>query len=395
MNLVGAFFYVFIFYQSQKGRNNQILKGWNGMSKNGSMKENILSIFLKENPQLLSDALDFQVDNISLEQRIAYRNIDIKAVDSKRRIPIYIEVQLTKANTAYLNRMKEMIESYKESVIVWIARSFDEVILNDLSEWLALHQKKYVDFYALSLHEDALTVLQKLNEMYGLDIYRNFHLLYDLKPLLTVELENKQIHPHHCGQMNPNPPTIDYERPQDVKRALLSVLRTQIPYFLNFHYDKKMNQHDRIIVFGGGKAGIVYRSSAKDRTGQAYVELFFDQFQNDWFKAFENMAEELRNNIHPDLTFRKRRIGVYFKPKESYEQTFEEIVEVFQKMIDGFSPYILGGKEIGMAGSVEDQEEYLMKKFVQVPFELPEQPFPTEDSYRIEMEELSELLLRK
>lgn len=390
-----CFFHVFIFYQIQKRRNNQILKGWNCMSKNGSMKENILSIFLKDNPQLLSDALGLQVDDVVLEQRHAHRNIDIRAVDSKRRIPLLIEVQLTKANTAYLNRMIEMIERYNESVIIWIANSFDEVILDKLKKWFSLHQKEFVDFYAVSLHEDTIAVLKKLNEMYSLDIYKNFHLLENLTPLLTVELVIQQIHPHHCGKMNPNPPPIDYEHPQDVKRALLRVLRNRIPYFLNFHYDKKMNQHDHIIVFGGGKAGIVYRSSARDRTGQAYVELFFDQFQNVWFEAFENMAEELRNRIHPDLIFRKRRIGVYFKPKESYEQTFEEIARIFKKMIDGFSPYIPGGKEIGMAVSEKYHEEHIMKKFVQVPIELQEQPFPTEESYRIQMEELSELMLTK
>ena len=359
------------------------------------MKESILSIFLKKHPQLLQDTLGFRVDNITLEPRIAYKNIDIRGVDSLRRIPVFIEVQITKANRKYLNRMKEMIEKYNESVIVWIARSFDEELMNELKEWLVLHHKKFVDVYALSLHKDTTSILQRLNGMHKLDIYENLHLLAQLNPFLTVGLEHKQIHSQHCGQMNTNPPTIDYNRPEDVKRALLSVLRTRIPYFLNFHLDKKMNQHDRIIVFGGGKSGIVYRSSAKDRAGQAYVELFFDQFQNDWFEAFENMAEELRNSIHPNLTFGKRRIGVYFKPKESYEQTFEEIARIFKKMIDGFSPYILGGKEIGMSVSVEDQEEYIMKKFVQVPIELSEEPFPTEESYRIMLEERSEILLLK
>ncbi|WP_052404910.1 hypothetical protein [Bacillus rubiinfantis] len=59
-------------------------------------------------------------------------------------------------------------------------------------------------------------------------------------------------------------------------------------------------------------------------------------------------------------------------------------------MIDGFSPYIYEVKENSVKISA-----ITTNKFVQVPIELPEQPFPTEDSYRIEMEELSELLLTK
>lgn len=371
------------------------MKGWSVMSKSGTKKENLLSIFLKENPQLLSDALGFQVDNLVLEQRHAHRNIDIRAVDSKRRIPLLIEVQLTKANTAYLNRMLEMIERYNESVIVWIAKSFDEEILDELRKWFSLHQKEFVDFYALSLHEDTIAVLEKLNEMYRLDIYKNFYLLRELNPLLNAELVNHQIHPSHCGQINTNPSLPDFDRTEDVKRAMLQVLRSKIPYFLNFHYDKKTNRNDRILACGAGKTGIIYRCSAKDVRNLAFVELYFDKAEKDWYESFKGIERELVATIHKDLCFRKRRIGVYFKPDEDYEQTFEEIAEVFQKMIDGFSPYILGGKEICTTVSVEDYDDNIMKKFVQVPIELPEQPFSTEDSYRIQMEELSELMLTK
>ena len=360
------------------------------MSKNGSMKENILSIFLKENPQLLSDTLGFQVSNIILEQRHAHRNIDIRAVDSKRRIPIFIEVQLTKANTTYLSRMIEMIERYNESVIVWVAKSFDDEILNELRMWFSSHQKEFVDFYALSLHEDAIGVLQKLNEMYSLDIYKNFHLLREMNPLLNVELVNLQIHPSHCGQINTNPTLPDFDRTEDVKRAMLQVLRNKIPYFLNFHYDKKTNQNDRILTCGAGKSGIIYRCSARDVRNLAFVELYFDKAEKDWYEAFKSIESELVDTIHQYLCFKKRRIGVYFKPEESYEQTFEKIAGIFKRMIDGFSPYIYEVKELPERTSVVPTD-----KFVQVPFELPEQPFPTEDSYRIAMEDYAEMLLGK
>lgn len=227
------------------------------LSKNGSIKESIFSIYLKLHPQILQDTLGFRVDNITLEHRIAYNNIDIRGADSQRRIPVFIEVQLMKANKKYLNRIKEMVEKYNESVIVWIARAFDKKVMNELRDWLSLHHKKFVDVYALSLHKDTTSVLKRLNEMHNLDVYENLHLLAELNPLLTVELENKQIHSQHCGQMNTNPPTIDYNRPEDVKRALLRKLRTRIPYFLNFHYDKKTNQNDRILTIGAGKSGII------------------------------------------------------------------------------------------------------------------------------------------
>ncbi|KOY80191.1 hypothetical protein ADM90_22645 [Lysinibacillus macroides] len=176
---------------------------------------------------------------------------------------------------------------------------------------------------------------------------------------------------------------------------MLQVLRSKIPYFLNFHYDKKTNRNDRILTCGAGKTGIIYRCSAEDVRNLAFVELYFDKAEKDWYESFKGIERELVATIHKDLCFRKRRIGVYFKPDEDYEQTFEKIAEVFQKMIDGFSLYILGGKELGIPHSEKDYEEHTKKKFVQFPIKLPEQPFPTEDSYRIQMEELSELLLTK
>lgn len=354
------------------------------------MKENILSIFLKENPQLLSDTLGFQVNNITLEQRIAYNHIDIRGVDFKRRIPVIIEVQVTKANKKYLNRVIEMIEKNNESVIVWIAKSFDEGIMEELKKWFESHQKEFVDFYAIALHEDTIAVLEKLNEMYRLDIYKNFYLLRELNPLLNVELVNLQMHPSHCGQVNTNPSPPDFDRTEDVKRAMLQVLRSKIPYFLNFHYDKKTNRNDRILSCGGGKTGIIYRCSAKDVRNLAFVELYFDKAEEDWYEAFKSIESELVDTIHQDLCFKKRRIGVYFEPKESYELTFEEIASIFKKMIDGFSPYIYKVKELPERTSVVPTD-----RFVQVPIELPEQPLPTEDSYRIMMEELTELMLTK
>lgn len=357
------------------------------MSKNGSIKESILSIYLKENPQIFSNIIGSNIENLTLEQRHAYRNIDIQGLDSKRRIPIYIEVQLNKANKIYLERLKKMMETYNESVVIWIASSFDEDILEEIGEWLKLNKKNYVDFYALSLHDEALTVLEELNEMYHLEIYHNLHQLNELKPLLKIELEIKQIHPTHCGQLNPPASNFDFNRTEDVKRALLQVLRTRIPYFLNFHYDKKTNQYDRILTVGAGRDGLVYRTSAKNVKNLAFVELYFNKSKNNCFEVFKNAKKELSSIIHPDLCFEHRKIGVYFKPADNYQETFEKIAEVFKRMIDGFSPYVYRLKEIPTTSTV------LNGKFVQVPMELPEQPFPTEDSFRIMLEEQSEYWL--
>lgn len=118
--------------------------------------------------------------------------------------------------------------------------------------------------------------------------------------------------------------------------------------------------------------------------------MYFNKSKNNYFEAFKNIKKELSLTIHPDLSFENRRIGVYFKPADNYEVTFETIADIFKRMIDVLSPYIIGNNELPNNTKVDRIE-----KFVQVPMELPEQPFPTEDSYRIMMEELSESWLER
>jgi len=364
------------------------------MSKNGSIRESIFSIYVKENPAILSETLGFHVGNLSLEQRHANRNIDIHGIDPQRRIGVYVEVQLSKANESYLERIKKMMESYPESSIVWIAESFDDQLLRDLMTWMKKNQKRHIDFYALALNPAVHPVLMQLNEMYKLDIYEHFHLMDAIDELLSIRYMNKQLHPLHCGQMHTAPLRSDSNRPEDVKRSLLEFLRKRIPYFLNLHYGKKTNQHDRILTIGAGKSGIIFRCSARSNDYTAFVELFFDESRTDWYESFKCKEQEIRSTIHPDITFGKRRIGVYFKPSPDQNKTFEEIADIFKKMIDGFSPYTFGNKQIISQQKVEADEIVSTKKrFVQVPTPLPEQPFPTEESCCIQMEELSEQLL--
>jgi len=366
------------------------------MSKNGSIRESIFSIYVKENPAILSETLGFHVGKLSLEQRHANRNIDIHGIDPQRRIGVYVEVQLTKANASYFERIKNMMESYPESSIVWIAESFDDQLLKDLITWMEKNHKRYIDFYALALNSAVHPVLKQLNEMYKLDIYEHFYLMDEIDELFSVRYMKKQLNQFHCGQMHTAPLPLDSNRPEDVKRALLEFLRKRIPYFLNLHYGKKTNQHDRILTIGAGKSGIIFRCSARSNNYIAFVELYFDKSCADWYESFKSIEHEIRSTIHPDISFGNRRIGVYFKPSPNQDKTFEEIADIFKKMIDGFSLYTFGNKQIISQQKVEAGKfDPTQKRFVQVPIPLPEQPFPTEESYRIQMEELSEQLLFK
>jgi hypothetical protein len=314
------------------------------MSINGSNREHIFSIYLKENPIILENVLDFHLQNLQSEQRLANRNFDLKGIDPKRRVEVLIEIQLTPANFKYMERIKGLIEEHPEAVIIWIARSFQDELIKEVVQWLDKKERKYNDFYAIQMNEEVFPVLDTLNQMDKNSVYYHFNLLQDIKNPLTTYFAEKRLSPFHCGVAFTGNYVYDWNRPEDLKRALLEVLQKRMPYFLNFHFSKKMNQHDRILMVGAGCEGLSYRCSPKDSRSMAFVEIFFDELKLDLFKEFKKMEQKLREEIDPRLEFRNRRIGVYFRSNENFNKIFSEIAGIFERMIQFFSPFVISNK---------------------------------------------------
>lgn len=370
------------------------------MSKKGSNGEAILSIYLKDFYKGWKELLDFELSNIVLEQRHANSNIDLSAVNRIRKLGVYVEIQLTKANTNYLDRIQNMMNRYPESVIIWVARSFDKMLLQELEDWMAKHNKQYIDFYALTISDEALKELHSLNKLYKLDVYHKMRVLNDIDNLLQVEYKLINLHPMHCGSVAIEPPTYDFSRPDDVKKALLKVLQKRMPYYLNFHYRKKTNLHDHVLTVGSGRSNISYRCSANNAKSLAFVELYFDSSRGKEYERFKNMEQTIRQKVHSQVIFKDRKVGVYFQPLQTYEETFEQIAEIFERFIQFFSPYIYGRKEImRIDGPVEQTvgeiNHIILKRVDYSEAMFFDEPYETEESYRIKLEEQSEIMIRR
>lgn len=311
------------------------------MSKYGSNREHIFSIYLKENPTVLESVLNFPLQNVQSEQRLANRNFDLKGVDPKRRVDVLIEIQLTTANSKYMERIKGLIEEHPEAVIIWIARSFQDEFIKVIVNWLDKKERKYNDFYAIQINEEVFPVLDTLNKMDKNSVYYHFYLLQDIKNPLTIYFAEERLSPFHCGVAFTGNCVYDWNRPEDLKRALLEVLQKRMPYYLNFHFSKKTNQHDRILIVGAGCEGLSYRCSPKDSRSIAFAELFFDELKLDLFNEFKKIEPKIREEIDPRLEFRNRRIGVYFRSNEDFNKIFNEIAGIFERMIQFFSPFVI------------------------------------------------------
>ncbi|AOP17531.1 DUF4268 domain-containing protein [Bacillus sp. GM2] len=135
---------------------------------------------------------------------------------------------------------------------------------------------------------------------------------------------------------------------------MFEVLQKRLPYFLNFHYRKKTNLHDHVLTVGSGRSNISYRCSANNAKSLAFVELNFDSSRGKEYERFKNMEQTIRQKIHSQVIFKDRKVGVYFQPLQTYEETFEQIAEIFEQFILFFSPYLYGGKDINV---ISEQEE--------------------------------------
>lgn len=134
-----------------------------------------------------------------------------------------MEVQLTKASRTCLERIKKMIMANQELVIVWMALSFDKKLLNDLAKWVKDNKFRYTDFYAVTINPLAISLLEKLNQMYKLEVYETMDQLSKIKQLLTADYSIKNIHPIHAGHALTINPSLDLSRTDDIKRAMLIV----------------------------------------------------------------------------------------------------------------------------------------------------------------------------
>lgn len=321
------------------GKNKLTKKEKESMSKNGSNREQIFSVFLKENKHILEEIIGAKMDNITLEERYAQRKLDMKAIDTEHRVNVYVESQVTKANLSYLDRVKEMIEKHPEGIIIWIAQDFHEELVRSIEEWIEMKDRRYIDFYALTIAPEVYPVLQQLNELPTHKVYENFHLLKNISKPLNIFKSIKNIPAYYSGESYIGEMQWDFNRAEDVKRALLAELEKQIPYFLNVHFSKRTNQHDHILTFGAGRGGISYRCSAKNRQNQTFVELFFDQSKYDYYLYFVSMANLIREMVHPDIVCHKRKIGVYIG-FEDYDSAFKHIADILETMIKFFSPLL-------------------------------------------------------
>lgn len=309
------------------------------MSKNGSDKERTFTFFQKYKKEIMTDVLGFELDNIKLEKPFGKAKIDLVAVDPSRRLEIYFENQITRSDEVHLNKIINLINGMNEGIIVWVALRFNHDHLLVIKEELKRNKHKYIDFYAVEISSEVIDYVSWLDKQFIMHVLNNLGIISQVEEPMKVVYKFEQIPKTFVGNAFIGKRIYDFSRIEDLRDYTLEKLQDKIRYFKNLHYEKRPSKYGSSIHIGAGQAGLTYILNVKNGRGKAIVELYFDRSQLEMFNVFKFHLPSLRTQIHPDIQFKDRKIGVYFEPFSELDDTVDMIAEILDRMLKYFSPY--------------------------------------------------------
>jgi hypothetical protein len=308
--------------------------------------EFFLSLFMKKRKELLENALGFDLEKIELEKSNGRKKIDVTAVNAQRRLPVYIENQISPSDPRHLEeKVFEIIRGLQEGIVVWVCSKFNREHIAAVQSALIQSKRKYVNFYCIEVSMDLILHLESLNYIERLEIWSNLDSTKFTNQPFRLVHKYVQIPSTHIGKSQIER-ELDVNRIEDVQEILLEHLRSELPEFTNVHKGKKCNEGNRSISIGAGADGITYRISTRDMKNLAFVKLCYDANRIEQYKQFQTLFSRMKSEIHPDTIMGKRCIGVSFRPSTSLKDTIKQIATILRKMIRLFTPFIYGEKEI-------------------------------------------------
>lgn len=306
-----------------------------------SQKEFILSIYLMKHKEVLESVLGLEIEQIELEKSSGGTRVDLYGINPIRKLEVFVENQVTPSDEKHLNEnLFNLIYGCQEGIIVWIAKSFKMEHLHKVKSFLVRNRKKFVNFYAFELNEEAIMQIEQLNRGHKHEVIARLNQVHQVNgPVLKRVFKHEQMPSTHIGKVVLGERRYDFRRIEDVKDFALDTLRAQVPNYMNLFRQKKHNEHDFILSIGAGKSDIYYRLSVKNREGLAFVEIYF-QNKLEIFNKLVNQYHEMRSCVDQELTIGKQRIGVYFKPYAEIKDTVIKIGEILQRLIEYCSPQL-------------------------------------------------------
>jgi len=316
------------------------------MPKHRSEKEMILNLYFKKYPDVLGRILGVDLTRIELEIPHGRKKIDFYAVSKDKRVEIFVENQLSPSDEAHLKeKIMPILQSLQEGIVVWTAQRFDTAHLSAVKAFLKANSQKYVNFYGLELHPEVIKQVEILDNLSPLNIWSNLWRINKVAQPLNMVYRHEQMPSMHVGRVYVGEYRYDFNRVEDVKKCLMEYLRKHLAFFPNIHKTKKHSAHSLTISLGAGIGGVVYQLSTRNQQGKAFVGIHFDESREDMYQRLCLHKPLITKKVHPNIVMENRSMRVYFEPYADLFDTMAEIKTILEKMIQFFSPYLLGSIE--------------------------------------------------
>ena len=310
------------------------------MSLKGSEREFIFSLYLKEHKSILEDIVGRGLTDLLLESYWQGYKFDLAGYDVEKGIPVIAEVWLGKTGGYHQERFLNLMETLEEgALLLYLALGFQVNHVRELEQHVSRSDNP-IKLLLVRINDQVKDPLETLNSMNKLDIYDSLGLLDEVpKPLRIVTTIE---HPHYkllSPKPVPNNHDFDFSKRADVNRYVLYRLREAVPNFLPLQREKHFDEEkpNSTIMLGGGRTGVQFFVSARNRRNQAFIELRFDQSNTELFQLFAMKPWLLREKIDERVKVGDNTIGCYFKVCDTLEATTDQLTLIFSGMVNAIS----------------------------------------------------------
>lgn len=318
------------------------------MSKKGSEKETIFTLFLLNNLSILEKELGLSLSEVVLEesfditvkddvQKKKVLMLDMYAKELNSGVEIIIENMLRNSDDDHKRRLLKIIERLEKGIIIYQALGFRE---KDVKELTLAVAGKDISLYFIQINPKIIPLISKLDEeIHKLKVYENLNLMNIPEPIRLLreisvikEVGNSKVNRKQMEK-------VLSEREKELE-YLLEQLKERIPYFFPFQKRKTIKENNCILQFGAGKSGVTLVISPKSK-GKAIVELRFKEDSPVIYKAIKEKEQMAREMIGDELVFTETdyKIMYHFEPFENSHTTVERLVQVTATFIQAFSNY--------------------------------------------------------
>ncbi|SHK58941.1 hypothetical protein [Alicyclobacillus tolerans] len=304
------------------------------MSLKGSEREFIFSLYLKEHKSILEEVMGRGITEPLLESYWKGYKLDLFGYDRVMGTSVIAELWLGKSDSYHQERLLKLIDVLDEgTTLLYLAFGFQVAHVRELEQQVGCGGKP-IKLLLVRITDEIMEPLETLNSKHKLEVYGSLGALREVPNLLRVV---KTIeHPgfkHLSLKPVPTNQEFDFTKRVDVNRYLLYRLREAVPNFLPLQREKHFVEDNATLILGGGRTGIQFYISARNRRNLAFVELRFDEANRELFRLFAAKPWLLREKIDERVKVQDNRIGCYFKVLDSVEATVDELARIFGRMI--------------------------------------------------------------